>query len=184
MSATTHPAELRVRNRTPDAVRLQLHCSGRLAWEVWIPASGEIRAPAFPPPRLEFEARITTRENQVTYTTLLADLPACASLNAQLERRSGAWLFALAPGAPVAPDTLRIANATAQSLEFGLRFPRSPYAMTGAADPGGRLDLRWRALQLGVVRGGVSSTQALSSGAGLWSIAAAGQGCDFVDDAA
>ena len=184
MSASIHSAELHVRNRAPDTVRLQLHCSGRVAWEVWIPASGEIRAPAFPPPRLEFEARITTRENQVTYTTLLADLPACASLNAQLERRSGAWLFALAPGAPVAADTLRIANATAQALEFGLRFPRSPYAMAGVVDPGARLDLRWRALELGVVRGGVSSAQALPAGAGRWSIAAAGQGCAFVDDAA
>jgi len=141
-----------------------------------------VRAPAFPPPRLEFEARITTREHQVTYTTLLADLPACSSVNASLERRSGAWLFALASGAPVASDMLRITNATAQALEFELRFARSPYAMAAVVDPGGRLDLRWCALELGVVRNGVSTAHATASGAGHWAIAAAERGCVLVAD--
>ena len=184
MSAPDHSTELQVRNLCPDAVRLHLRCTGRIAWEVWIPASGVVRAPAFPPPRLEFEARITTREQQVTYTSLLADLPACAGVNASLERRSGAWLFALAAGAAVAADGMRVANATAQALEFGLRFERSPYALAGVVEPAGRLDLRWRALELGVVRNGISCAQACEPGAGHWTVVAAGRGAEFAPDAA
>ena len=178
-----HPdPALEVRNGTSDTVRLQLSCSGRAAWQVWVPASGTVRAPTFPPSRIDFEARITTREHQVTYTTLIADLPASASVNASLERRNGAWLFALAPGAPVATDVLRITNATAQPLEFGLRFARSPYAMTGIVDAGGRLDLHWRALEFDVVRAGVTTRQSIASGAGSWAIAAAERGCGLVDE--
>ena len=182
MSDPDLPAGLQVRNLAPDTVRLQLSCAGRVAWQVWIPAAGVVRAPAFPPPRLEFEARITTREHQVTYTSLLADLPACGSLNASLERRSGAWLFALAAGAPVAADLLRVTNATAQALEFGLRFAHSPYALAGVVEPGGRVDLHWRAVELGVVRNGVSTTRAIPTGAGRWTIATAERGCELVDE--
>ena len=184
MSTSDQPTALQFRNLTSDTVRLQVSSGGRIAWEEWIPPSGIVHAPAFPPPRIDLEARITTAARRVTYTSFLENTPACGAIHANLEQRSGALLFALTPGPMVAVDTLRLSNSTIQALEFVLRFPRSPFALAGIVKPRDRLDLHWPALELCVVRNGVTTTRMPVPGTGAWSIVDLERGCAFVEEPA
>ena len=182
MSTPAHPTALQFRNLTGDTVRLQVSSGGRIAWEEWIPPAGIVNAPGFPPPQVDLEARITAAARRVTYTSFLANTPSCGVIHANLEQRSGALLFALTPGPMVATDTLRLSNSTLQPLEYVLRFPRSPFALAGIVKPRERIDLHWPALELGVVRNGVTATRAPVPGAGHWSIVDAERGCAFVEE--
>ncbi|MFM0289954.1 hypothetical protein [Paraburkholderia megapolitana] len=170
MTAPRSAPTLQLLNRTAQPARARLLCANHMVWDVWVTAMGAVTAPAFVPPWLTLEARVTERRTQVTYLSIAVGARSDSAIVARLEQRNGARFFALDTQEATVAGALQLINRSDCPLDFSARYSGSPYVLTGFVNPGAALQVAYSLLDLVVVQNGCSTQRSLPTPDGAWVI--------------
>lgn len=170
MSPFVPDAGIRVRNQSARLARATFACSGQSLWEVWVPSSGEVVAPPFPPARLEVRASFVDDRTRVAYTCTAAELPSASAVQARWQRHEGANCFSLvACHEPEGPEFV-FYNTAPGPVALTVWFAASPYVLRAVVRARAVQRIAHQAMELTIVQEGVSAVRSLTAGAQAWDV--------------